>query len=76
MIPPANTGDTPSSLKYGSACLGMTGRTIPNPKRSMKTVKKTIRRANRGGLPSDTGCDVMVNSLIVNWVERQCRRLV
>ena len=76
MIPPATIGDTPSSLKYGSACLGITGKTIPNPRRSMKTVKKTMRRANRGGVFSGTGCDVMVNSLLVNWVERLRRRLV
>jgi hypothetical protein len=51
IIPPAATSDTFSALRYGSACLGMTGKTMPKPRRSIKTVKKTISRANLGVVP-------------------------
>jgi hypothetical protein len=76
IIPPAATSDTSSALRYGSACLGITGKTMPKPKRSIKTVKKTMSKANLGVVPWDTGCDVIVNSLKVSRVERHCRRLV
>ena len=60
IVAPTPTGESSSAVRYGSACRGITGSTMPKPSRSMNTVRNTISSAPRdagaaGSADGDSG---------------------